>query len=398
MLEVDPNDRVIEAGKSLVPLPQDTNTLELVGLRTNTIKLAIKEKFKRDKHYGRIPGTQKDTLYKPGAELIMGWHKIYEEPKVVEATQEWGMEAGVTPFFHFLIKSAIYQYVPGPNGEPVKVELGSALGECNTGESRYTHRWMWPSKMSDALHTQAKKEGWDTKKTSNGGTMYKCPTDKEEIRGLYNTVLKMAQIRALRSSLAKVCATSEFFGDDFDPDAPPTQEEVDSESKPKATAQSPEVIPPEHTKPKATKPKTTQSSGASPKQVAELKFIKDFLAKDLKRFQDVGKKLFADKYKGKPWTAWSAEDITTLKNGLSQPVDLETGELEPSAQGDAWDGVEGEESKAPPAASADVKPICGTCQTEIEPDRAALYDGIPGGPQCVSCAKKKEIKAKLEEG
>lgn len=391
MSEIRPKNAAIESGKSLVSLPQDTNTLALVSQRTIAIKQAIKENFKRDKHFGQIPGTKKDILFKPGADLILGWHKIYEDPKVVEATQEWGIAKEVQPFFHFLVRSTIYQYVPGPNGEPVRVDLGSALGECNSGEGRYSHRWLWPSKMSDALHTQAKREGWDTKTAKNGGTMYKCPTEKEEVRSLYNTVLKMAQIRALRSSLAKVCATSEFYGEDFDDVI------VEKETQGKGTAENPEVIPPNKEKaikPKTTKPKTTPSGGgASPKQAAELKFIKDVLARDLQRFKDTGKKLFGDKYKDKGWADWNAEDITKFKDALTKPVDVETGELEPSAQGSAWD-ADGEEGKAK---NESTKPVCATCQTEIEPDRASLYEGVPGGPQCVSCAKKKEIEAKIKQ-
>lgn len=389
MPEVRAKDAVIEASKSLVPLPQDTNTLALVGERTDIIKRAIKEKFKRDKHYGRIPGTQKDVLYKPGAELILGWHKIYEDPEVVEVTQKWGMDPGVRPFFHFLVRSTIYQYVPGPNGEPLRVNLGSALGECNTGESRYSHRWLWPSKMSDKLHAQAKAEGWETKTAKNGGTMYKCPTEKEEVHGQYNTILKMSQIRALRSSLAKVCATSEFFGDDFDPDATTISDE--------ATPQNPEVIPPNK---KSGGPqvqnaerKVTKASGASPKQAAELKFIKDVLTKDAERFKITGKKLFGDKYKGKAWSDWSSEDITKFKDALSKPVDPETGELEPSGQASVWDeGQEPEQKKKPEA----VKYECKRCQAEIEEDRASLYVGIPDGPLCVDCAIKKEHEDKIK--
>lgn len=399
MAEVAPKDRKTEAGKSLVSLPQDTNTLALVSERTLAIRGAIKANFKRDKHFGKIPGTNKDILFKPGADLILGWHKIYEDPTVVESMQEWGIAKDVQPFFHFLVKSTIYQYVPGPNGEPVRVDLGSALGECNSGEGRYSHRWLWPSKMSTQLKAQAKHEDWDTKivKTKYGeSTQTKCPSEKEEVRSLYNTILKMAQIRALRSSLAKVCATSEFYGEDFEDVI------VETENPGKGTAENPEVIPPNKekaAKPKTAKPKTTVAGAkVSPKQAAELKFIQDVLAKDLNRFKDVGKKLFGDKYRGVGWDKWSTEDITKLKDGLSQPVDLETGELKPSAEGSAWDKEnegEPETSKATPEPTG---PVCATCDTQIEEDRAALYDGIPGGPQCVSCAKKKEIEASLKEG
>lgn len=415
MPEVDPNDRVTEAGKSLVSLPQDTNTLALVGERTLAIRGAIKANFKRDKHFGRIPGTDKDTLYKPGADLILGWHKIYEDPEVVEATQEWGTAKDVYPFFHFLVRSTIYQYVPGPNGEPVRVDLGSALGECNSGEGRYAHKWLWASKMSAKVKAQASKEEWDTKtvKTKFGDSVLtKCPSEKEEIRSLYNTVLKMAQIRALRSSLAKVCATSEFYGEGFDEVVVETEPE--NKNKGKGTAQSPEVIPPgyvtkksgapEPTRgPKDTKAKTTVAGAkVSPKQAAELKFIQDVLAKDLPRFKAVGKQLFGDKYKDKGWDAWSAEDISQFKDGLSQPVnteekvDVETGELEPSAEGGAWEKEKDDEPQTQPSANGTQKDVCETCKTEIEEDRASLYDGIPGGPQCVSCAKKKEIANSLK--
>ncbi len=397
MTEVPVKDAKVHGSKSLVPLPQDTNTLALVTGRTDLLRLTIKKQFKRDKHYGQIQGTKKDTLYKPGAELILGWHKIFEDPDVIEHTEDWGTEKGKRPFFHFLVRSTIYQYVPGPNGEPVRTNLGSAIGEANTGEPRYSHRWMWPSKMSDALKNQAKAEGWETREARNGGKQYKCPTEPEEIRGQYNTILKMAQIRALRSSLAKVCATSEFFGED---DAP---ESWDVSTTGSGTTESPEVVEVKKTadaKPKPSGAKTTQASGASPKQVAELKFIKDVLAKDADRFKITGKNLFGEKYKGKGWSDWSAEDITKFKEALSKRVvdveskpvvDVETGELQPSASQGPWDGDEQQsEEKAAEPPKPDQR-TCVGCQAEMTEDRVQLYVDLGQPPKCPACAQKESI-------
>ncbi len=390
MGDLSQKESEVERSNSLVPLPQETVSLEAVNERKELLRLAIKDQFKREKHYGEIPGTKHDTLWKPGCELILAWHKLHEDPQVAEHFEEWGTEKGKQPFFHFLVRSTIYRYVPGPNGEPVRVDMGSALGEANTGETRYSHRWVWPNKMSERMHKQAKTEGWEYRETRNGGKQYKCPTPKEEVRGQYNTILKMAQIRALRSSLAKVCATSEFFGDEADAQ--------NFDNRKAGTSGNPDYIPPKESKPKASKPRTTTASSANPKQVAELKFIKDVLTKDPERFKATGKVMFDDKYKGKGWSDWSPEDITKFKEALSQPatqppVDKETGELLPSKSQDPWFG-EGEapsraESAAPPATEpADRKYFCGTCKNEISEERASLYEGAPGGAICQVCSKK----------
>ena len=323
-----------------------------------------------------IPGTKKDTLYKPGAELIMGWHKIYEDPTVLEHTEEWGTEKDKYPFFHFLVRSTIYQYIPGLNGEPVRVELGSAIGEANTGESRYSHRWMWPNQMSDAMHKQAKAEDWPTKETRNGSKQYKMTTPKEEIRSQYNTVLKMAQIRALRSSLAKVCATSEFFGDEDDyksggaPKASAVATEKSTTPTPQnsgdGTAEDPEVIPPK----------------SNVKAAAELKFLKDILKTDAEKFKSGVTKLFDDKYTGKAWKDWAPEDITALKDLLAQ------GEMPAEGTGDHWGEEEKSSSEGP--SNEPEKMECATCKTPMEQDRFELYDGVPGGAQCTDCAKKAQ--------
>lgn len=358
----------VEKSTSLVPLPQETVSLEAVQARTGILKEAIKGSFKREKHFGKIPGTQHDTLWKPGCELILAWHKLHEDPLVIEHMEEWGF--GDKPaFFHFLVRSTIYRYVPGPNGEPVRVDMGSAVGEANTGEPRYSHRWTWPNKMSDAMHKKAKAEGWEFREARNGGKQYKCPTTPEEVRGQYNTILKMAQIRALRSSLAKVCATSEFFGEEDE-----QRSSVDRDTG--EVIHNAEVVRP-------NKKTSTATSAATAERVAQQKFLKDFLAKDPKAFMAKCTLLFGDTYKGKPWKDWKASDMGALKHALAAGGAKKE---PPVQQEEAWDP---ETEPRPKEAPAEAKTYhCGNCKAEITEDRAALYHGAPGGALCQDCSKK----------
>ena len=76
--------------------------------------------------YGVIPGTQKPTLLKPGAEKIirlLGLADDYE----IEAVKDWDK-----PFFSFQVTCRLRHLASGQ-------VVATGVGECNSMESRY--RW-----------------------------------------------------------------------------------------------------------------------------------------------------------------------------------------------------------------------------------------------------------------
>src|ERR1700733_14115673 len=52
-----------------------------------------------DKDYGVIPGTEKKTLFKPGAEKLCSLFKCVPKPELIEKIERWDPKA---PLFYYL--------------------------------------------------------------------------------------------------------------------------------------------------------------------------------------------------------------------------------------------------------------------------------------------------------
>lgn len=139
---------------------------------------AIVQKTLKDGHdYGVIPGTQKPTLLKPGAEKILMLLGLTSEYEVTERVQDY--DKG---FFAFTVKCVLSR------GD-LKVTEG--VGHANTREKRYTS-----GRQLDPF-------------------------------SLANTVLKIAKKRAQVDAVLTVASLSEVFSQDLEdmadntPSAPP---------------------------------------------------------------------------------------------------------------------------------------------------------------------------------
>src|SRR5688500_4915747 len=55
-----------------------------------------KQVMREGQDYGTIPGTQKPTLYKPGAEMICAMYKLTPEPEILTTVEDWDR-----PFFSY---------------------------------------------------------------------------------------------------------------------------------------------------------------------------------------------------------------------------------------------------------------------------------------------------------
>ena len=139
---------------------------------------AIVQKTLKDGHdYGVIPGTQKPTLLKPGAEKILMLLGLTSEYELTERVQDY--DKG---FFAFTVKCILSR------GD-LKVTEG--IGHANTREKRYTS-----GKQPDPF-------------------------------SLANTVLKMAKKRAQVDAVLTVASLSEVFTQDLEdmvggtPNTPP---------------------------------------------------------------------------------------------------------------------------------------------------------------------------------
>jgi hypothetical protein len=188
--------------------------------RIQIIQRAMKESMQEDVHYGKIPGTEKATLLKPGAEMLCALFQF--SPEVVP-TQVADYPDVVRPW-----KGRRKKWFDGPRGRDFSWEeiqgetsgyyevistctiraangavIATAAGSCNNLENKYREQIVW------------------------------------DVR---NTILKMSGKRALIASVLLATGCSDMFTQDLDDDwdgehdAPPKAAKPSAGPRPAASA------------------------------------------------------------------------------------------------------------------------------------------------------------------
>lgn len=180
--------------------------------------------LKVDIDYGQIPGTNKPTLLKPGAEKLLTFFGLSKRFTVLEKVEEWiGLEHG-GPFFYYMYRCALY------NGEQL---IAESDGSCNSHESKY--RWRKAERecpsCGKAAIIKGKEEyggGWVCFKKKDGcGAKFRDGdaaiegqqagrVANPDIADQVNTIQKMAQKRALIAATLLAVNASEFFTQDME--------------------------------------------------------------------------------------------------------------------------------------------------------------------------------------
>lgn len=192
--------------------------------------------------FGIIPGTDKPTLLKPGAEKLAKLLDLADVYEDIEVIQDWDK-----PLFAFRIKCRLLKYGVG-------YVVSEGLGECNSMEARY--RWRYALPKCPACGAEAiikgKAEyggGWVCFKKKGGcGSKYNDadPTitgqkigrvENDDIFSQVNTIYKMAKKRALVDATLSACRLSDVFTQDIEDIAPvigpaiPADPTIQSESE-----------------------------------------------------------------------------------------------------------------------------------------------------------------------
>lgn len=172
-------------------------TVQEIKTRIQVIQKVLKEVMKKDVHYGQIPGTGKNTLYKPGAEVVLATFHI-----------------AATPIVEDLSTLDEIRYRVAVQGLALDGTLiGTGIGECSTSEEKYR----WRGAVCDAEFDDTQEDRRRLKYgRSKGGGHYTvkqirtCPAD------LANTVLKMAKKRAMIDMTLTATACSDIFDQDLE--------------------------------------------------------------------------------------------------------------------------------------------------------------------------------------
>ncbi len=192
-------------------------------------------------HYGKIPGTTENTLFKPGADKIGVRFRLAARPDIMREDLPNGHRE--------------YQVSVSLTHIPTGEFIASAVGSCSTMESKY--RWRYASRVclscgQDAIIKGreeygggyicfARKGGCGAKYKDGDPAIETQETGRIEnpdIADLYNTVLKMAVKRAHVAAILMATGAS----DTFRVPAPEEEEEEEKRTEQQAAPEPPPTI------------------------------------------------------------------------------------------------------------------------------------------------------------
>lgn len=176
---------------AVTPVVATELTLDQLAARQDKIQQAMRERMRSGVHFGRTPGAKKPTLLKPGAETLCSLFMFDPEYEGETHMDENG-------HLHVLSKCTLF-HIPTGN------RIASGRGYCSTAERRYAFY-----------------------KDGNEVPLAKRPEQ-------FNTIVKMADKRALVAATLNATAASDVFTQDVE-DMPALPAHADA-SEPSASAE-----------------------------------------------------------------------------------------------------------------------------------------------------------------
>ena len=218
-----------ETGRALVAVERarfmPAMSIESAVERYNAVTEFVSRVLRNDVDYGVIPGTDKRTLLKPGAEKLTTFFGLSTRFELLERIEDWTGEAhGGEPFFYYLYRCRLMR------GDAAIAE-GDA--SCNSRETKY--RWRESQRACPACAQPAiikgreeygggwvcfKKKGGCGAKFADGDQSIESQQTgrvfNPDIADQVNTIQKMAQKRSLVGAVLLAVNASEFFTQDLE--------------------------------------------------------------------------------------------------------------------------------------------------------------------------------------
>jgi hypothetical protein len=200
-------------------------SIESAVERYNAVTEFVSRVLRKDVDYGVIPGTEKRTLLKPGAEKLTTFFGLSTRFQLLERIEDWtGDDHGGEPFFYYLYRCQLFR------GD-VLIAEGDA--SCNSRETKY--RWREAQRTCPACGQTAiikgreeygggwlcfKKRGGCGAKFADGDEVIESQQTgrvfNPDIADQVNTIQKMAQKRSLVGAVLLAVNASEFFTQDVE--------------------------------------------------------------------------------------------------------------------------------------------------------------------------------------
>lgn len=188
-----------------------------VRAQVNLMQDVLQEVMQEGVHYGKIPGTNAKSLWKPGAEKIMATFKLAGDPE----TEDLSADGEI----HYRVKLRL--------STPGGTFVGAGIGECSSREEKYAWRAMVCQAEYDATPENRRR----IKYAKDGQHKKQVRTNPWDVS---NTILKMAKKRAQVDATLTATAASDIFTQDIE-DLPPevVAEIIDKNDRPSAKAGKP---------------------------------------------------------------------------------------------------------------------------------------------------------------
>lgn len=152
--------------------------------------------------YDTLPGTNKPTLLKPGAEMLRMAFNLSYQAELETVMEDW--DKGV---FYY----KVFTHFSNSKGQYV----GTGIGSANSGETRYAIRWVYESDVPKDVDKATLKSR--TKQGRNGPyTQYAMPLSIDEKATLINTLQKMAKKRSFVDGILSITGASRIFTQDVE--------------------------------------------------------------------------------------------------------------------------------------------------------------------------------------
>ena len=203
---------------ALMVVEQDELSIEEVKNQVTKIQQLMKSIMHEGEHFGVIPGTDKPTLYKAGAEKLGFTFRLVPDFEVTRRDLPDGHRE--------------YEIVCTLRHMQTGKIVGQGVGNCSTLESKYRYRY-----EEKSTGRAVPPEYWKTRKDNPkgaqqllGGYGYRARKidgawvivtqgeriENPDIADSYNTVLKMAKKRAHVDAMITACAASDIFIQDLE--------------------------------------------------------------------------------------------------------------------------------------------------------------------------------------
>jgi hypothetical protein len=203
------SENEIQVTQGTSGLMNSASSMQNVMARVQLIHTVMEKVMIKDTHYGVVPGTNKPTLLKPGAEVLATTFQL--APTVTTDIQR--SEDAIRVTCHVSLHSV-------QSG----LFLGEGVGECSTGEEKFKWRASVSDEEFNSVPEDKKRIAY---KKGKGGSAYTIKQIRQNPDDMANTVLKMAKKRAFVDAILTVTGASDIFTQDVeDMDIPAPKEDT----------------------------------------------------------------------------------------------------------------------------------------------------------------------------